>query len=108
MKFLVISKSKETASAAPPKVIRQLYESTFKQLKQAMKEGKIPEFYYAPGWGRAVSIQEHDSAEEVTKMIEGTPIAPYMNFEVYPLANFEESMKIFIESWKRLEKLMPG
>ncbi len=107
MKFLVISSFKDTLSTLPPSVVRQSLEATVDVLKQDMKAGKILEFYIIPGQNRGVSIQERKSAEELMQAFSATPIAAFANFEIYPLADFNEAMKTMIESLKAAEKIMP-
>ncbi|GAH34067.1 unnamed protein product, partial [marine sediment metagenome] len=70
--------------------------------------GKILEFYFVPGWNRSMVIAEVKSAEEIVKNISGLPIGGFMDFETYPLADFNESMKTYIEAYKAAEKMFPG
>jgi muconolactone delta-isomerase len=108
MKFLTISKLKDTASTLPPAVARQLMEATLNLMNQEMKAGRILEMYFMAGSGRAAVIGELKSAEELVKVISTLPISGFMDFEVYPLADFNESMKVQIEALKAAEKMFPG
>lgn len=110
MKFLVIASLslKDTVSTLPPSVIRQLIEANLEYVNQARKAGKILEWYHIPGWGRFVSIEEHKSAEEIGQNLGRSPMAAFINFEVYPLADADESMKIMLESIKAAEQRAAG
>jgi muconolactone delta-isomerase len=108
MKFLTISKMKDTASTVPPSVIRQLMEATADVMKQAMKTGRVLEYYFIPGWDRIVTISEVKSAEEINQRLCELPVGGFLDFEVYPLADPFESMKPYLEALKTAEKMFPG
>jgi muconolactone delta-isomerase len=108
MKFLTISKMKDTASAIPPSVMRQLMEATSAYMEQGKKDGKVLEYYFIPGWDRSVVIHESDSAEAIVQALTELPVGSFMDIEVYPLADPFESMKAFIENLKAAEKMFPG
>jgi muconolactone delta-isomerase len=108
MKFLSISKMKDTVSTVPPSVMRPLMEATLNVMNEEMKKGRILEAYFMAGSSRAAVIVEAKSAEEIVQMIMALPIAGFMDFETYPLANFNESMKTNIETLKTAEKMFPG
>jgi len=108
MKFLTITKVKDAAASLPPAISRQLIEATLDYMNQHKKEGKILEFYHVPGWGRFIVISENKSAEEIAQNIIGMPTAAITDFEVYPLADFNESMKMYIDTMKMAEKLFPN
>jgi muconolactone delta-isomerase len=105
MKFLTITKMRDTASALPPSVLRQLLEATQEVMKQEKNAGKVLEYYTMPGWGRVVVISEVKSAEEMVQLISALPIQPLLEFESYPLADAFESMKANIENLKKAEKM---
>jgi muconolactone delta-isomerase len=108
MKFLTISKMKDTASTMPPSVMRQLMEATSDLMKQETKAGRILEYYFIPGWDRVVAISEVKSAEEIVQRLSALPVGAFLDFEVYPLADAFEAMKTYIESMKAAEKMFPG
>ena len=107
MKFLTISKMKDTASMVPPSVMRPLMEATLDLMNQEMKAGRILEAYFMAGSGRSMVIAEAKSAEEIVQRINALPVGGLMDFETYVLANFNESMKIHIEAMKAAEKMFP-
>ncbi|MGD0794531.1 MAG: hypothetical protein ABR958_02905 [Dehalococcoidales bacterium] len=107
MKFLSISKPKDTLTMLPPAVTRQLMEISVAAIKQQKKEGKILEYYYSPA-ACSVVILDYKNAEEWVKDQNSIPILAYYDSEIYPLADFDESMKSFLETIKAAEKMMPG
>jgi muconolactone delta-isomerase len=107
MKFLTITKMKDTASTVPPSVMRPLMQATLDLMNQEMKAGRILEAYFMAGSGRSMVISEAKSGEEIVQIISALPIGGFMDFETYPLASFIESMKIYLESYKAAEKMFP-
>ncbi len=108
MKFLTIGKMKDTISTLPPAVSRQLMEATLDIMNQEMKAGRILEAYFMAGSGRSMVISEAKSAEEFVQRISALPVEGFMDFETYLLADFNASMKAYIEAIKAAEKKMPG
>jgi len=107
VKFLTISKMKDIASTVPPSVMRPLTEATLDLMNHEMKAGTILEAYFMAGSGRTMVISEAKSAEEIVQRILALPIGGFMDFETYPLANFNESMKADIEAIQAAEKMFP-
>ena len=108
MKFLTITSLKDTISTLPPATSRQLLEATVAWVNQQKKAGVILEIYAIPGWRRTIGISERESAEDLAQALGEIPLAAFMNFEVYPLADFGETMKVQIEALKRAEQLFPS
>jgi muconolactone delta-isomerase len=108
MKFLVTCTVKDTMSMVPPAMGRQLMEATVSWVNEQKKAGKLLEVYSIPGWGRTVVISERDSAEDVAQALATVPMGGFLNFEVYPLADFNQAMKASIEAYKAAEKLFPA
>jgi muconolactone delta-isomerase len=108
MKFLTIAKMKDTASTLPPSVSRQLMEASLDIMNQRKKAGEDLGAYFMAGSQRSMVITEAKSAEEIVQKITELPISGFMNFETYPLADLYEAMKIFIDSMKAAEKMMPA
>ena len=108
MKFLTIGKFKDVGLTIPPALTRQLLEASVSIANQQKKEGKILEFYWIPGAATYVTIGECKTAEEMVKDFNAVPISAYMGYEIYPLADYNESMKIIIERLKQTEKMMPN
>ena len=107
MKFLIMCTVKDTMSTLPPAINRQLLEASAAWVNEQKKAGKVLEIYEIPGWARTIVIAEHPSAEDVAQTLAGVPMGGFLNFEVYPLADFNESMKANIEAAKAAEQLFP-
>jgi len=107
MKFLVIGTLKDTFSMLPPAVGRQLMEASVAWVNQQKKVGKLLEIYAIPD-GRPVGISEHPSAEDLAQTLAGVPMGGLLNFEVYPLADFNQAMKANIEAYKAAEQMFPA
>ena len=107
MKFLTIGTVKDTMYTTPPTVTRQLMEATVAWMKQQKQAGTILEAYVIPAWRRSIVISEAESAEDIVKNLNQMPGMGFMDFELYPLADWDESMKNVIESLKRAEQLSP-
>jgi hypothetical protein len=108
MKFLVIGTMKDTALLIPPAIGRQMTEASIAVMNQQKKAGKIVEFYWIPGTSRSVVIREAKSAEEIVKDMSEVFATALANFEIYPLADFNESQKILLEMLKAAEKMTPA
>ena len=108
MKFLTISTVNDTMLTLPPAVSRQLAEANLNFVKQQRQAGKILELYTIPGWRRTVAISQSDSAEELVQTFNQMPGSGFMSFEIYPLADFDESMKYVIDALKKAEEQFPS
>ena len=107
MKFVTFTTMKDAAAMMPAATSRQLLEATVGYLKQMKQSGKILEAYALAGSARTMTIAELNSPEEIAQMIAGVPYGPFLNWETYPLVDFEEMMKYQIESAKKAEQLFP-
>ena len=58
-------------------------------------------------WNRYAVICEHDSGEDIVKTLSAMPLGGLMNYEVYPMADYDVAMKAHIEATKAAEKMMP-
>lgn len=108
MKFLTIAKMKDTASTIPPSVMIPLMEATRDLMNQEMKAGNLLEAYQMAGSERTMVISDCKSAEEIVQKISAIPISGLMDFKTYPLADFNESIQVYIESMKAVQKIMPA
>jgi hypothetical protein len=108
MKFLTIGSIKDTFSTLPPAISRQLMEATLNWINQQKQAGIILEVYMMVELKRSMVICEHKTAEEAAQTIAAVPMGGFMDFDVYPLADFNVSMKAALESIKRAEHLFPS
>jgi len=108
MKFLVIGKPREALFTLPLALLRQLVETSVTAMNKQKKEGKLLEMCWIPGAATTVSLYECKTAEEMVKNFIEIPITLYYSSESYPLADFNEAMKIAMETAKQMEKIMPA
>ena len=107
MKFLTISTFKDTLSTLPLGTTMQMMQGMQAWMKQQKESGKILEAYVIPGWKRGVVIGEFGSAEEITQMLPQMPGFGFMDFEMYPLADFDEGVNDFVEGLKKAQQSAP-
>lgn len=93
MKFLTITTPKDMTSSPSPATSRQLLEATVAWVSAQKQTGTLLEIYAIPGWNRNIVICEHESGEELAHMLNEVPLAAFLSFEVYPLADWDEYMK---------------
>ena len=70
------------------------------------KAGHILEIYIM-GEGDTIVNCEHPTIEEYTQTVTTLPVGSFCNFKIYPLANFNVTMRAYIESLKQTENLFP-
>jgi len=107
VKFLLISSYKDTMTTLPPAVARQMSEGMLGWMQQQRQAGRVLDAYVIPAWKRAVLICDFESGDQITQILPGMPGFGFMDFEVYPLADFDGSVKYFVEALKKAEQLMP-
>jgi muconolactone delta-isomerase len=105
LRFLTISKTTDAAALCPPASMRKIMEATLAWIDAQKKAGIIKEVYAIPG-GRSAVICEHASADEAAKAIASIPMGPFMSFEVYPLADFKQTMKAYLDLIKVAEQTL--
>lgn len=106
MKFLVIGKIKDIFFTLPPTTRKQLMEASVARTIQNKKEGKLLDIYNIPGGGRSAMILKLETAEEMSKYFQESPFASYMDYEIYPLADF--NLKPTIEGLKETDRKKPS
>ena len=97
---------KDTFSTLPPAINRQLMEATLAWMDEQKKRGELLQAYDAPG-GICIVISESPSAEDMVQTLAAIPMGGFLDFKVYPLADYHKSMEAFIEVCKQAEKLFP-
>jgi len=101
MKFLVINTFKKPATSFPQTDVQKMFNDTMKLMEQYRKSGTILAMYFIPGWNKAVTIEEHKSADTLLQNLSGHPMADFMNFEIYPVVdNFDEMVKVLAKLLK--------
>ncbi len=108
MKFLVIGKLKDVALTLPPAAAIPMFEASIAAMKQQKKEGRIADEYYSPGTGQIILILNYDNADQWQKDQSMLPILQYMDYEAYPLSNYDQYVNSALENMKAAAKMMPG
>jgi muconolactone delta-isomerase len=107
MKFLCITKVKDSFLMMPPAVMRQILEISAASIEQQKNQGKVLEYYYSPA-GYNIVIIDYKDAEEWTKDQLSIPVLTYVDTEVYPLTDGFAALKGMIGALKMAEQMMPG
>ena len=107
MKFLCITKVKDSLLTMPPAVMRQILEASAAAIEQQKKQGTVLEFYYSPA-GYNIIILEYNDAEEWAKEQLSVPVLTYLDIQVYPLTDGSTTINAMIEVLKATEQTMPG
>ena len=104
MKFLTISRMKDSFVMIPPELQMQLVEGVSAFVDKYRKAGKLKEIYNVPGLKTTVSIWESESAEQSTRFFIENPIYPFMDVETYTLSDWDNLMKAWKEAVQRRAK----
>jgi hypothetical protein len=105
MKFLSIWKLKDGISL-PPAALRPLAEAQTAYTDMNLKQGKIDQVYFVPGWGKFIIVSENKTAEDWLKEAGGSPMFMLYDVELYPLADWKQSVTMMIETMKKAEVMM--
>lgn len=101
MKFLTISRLKDSFFTVPPELQMQLVAGVTAYVDKTRKAGKLKEIYNVPGLKMTVSIWEVESAEESTRLFLENPLFPFMNVETYTLSDWSTMTKAWKEAVER-------
>jgi hypothetical protein len=107
MKFLIVSKMKDTFVTLPTPAKLQILQTTLASVQNLMAAGKILAFYYSPS-GYNVSIIEYKTVEAWTADQHSLPIIWYSDHEVYPLTDGIPVTETIIENLKTAETMAHG
>ena len=88
MKFLVHWKMRP----GPADEVLRLLPDDLKFCKNAMKEGKLLQSYVLAGKPEGFEVFEVESNEEMHEIIMNAPFGPFLDFEVWPIVDFEFSL----------------
>ncbi len=105
MKFLTINTEKDILYALPPARTLQILESSYAWAQEQKKAGRRRESWGVPGWKRVVAIMEAESSEALARVYFDHPIAQFMDFEVYPLSDYDTYWKDKIEMVRKTEQM---
>ena len=99
MKFLVITIQKQPP---PPEILPMLTEATVQWIAEAKKTGKMEALYSIAGQPGGMGIGNVDSLEELDDIIQGMPMNPFSNVQVYPLSDVDHAMATMREQVKKM------
>lgn len=88
MKFLVHWKMRP----APAPEVLKLLPDDLNFCKRQMKEGKLLESYVLAGKPEGFEVFDVETNEEMHKIIMDAPFGPFLDFEVWPIVDFEFSL----------------
>ncbi len=103
MKFLSMATVRDTFSMLPVAVQRQLMEATLAWVDERRKSGEILEIMQTSEG--SVVICEDATVEQFMETQASIPMGGFMDFKCYPLADFNASMKAYIEACNRAEQV---
>ena len=98
MKYLVISRTKESFYMLPPEKLMELRRAVVDRIDKWRKEVTIKEIYNMPGLKAAAFIFEVQSPEEANRLFYESPMLPYQDFEPYVLSDWDEHVKVITQT----------
>ena len=101
MKFLTISRLKDSFFTISPELQMQLVAGVTAFADKNRKAGKLKEIYNVPGLKMIVGIWEAESAEESTRLFLENPMFPFMDVETYTLSDWGTMTKAWKEAMER-------
>ncbi len=88
MKFLVHWKMRP----APTQEVLKLLDKDLNFCKMQMKEGKLLASYVLAGKPEGFEVFDVETNEVMHKIIMDAPFGPFLDFEVWPIVDFEFSL----------------
>jgi len=88
MKFLVHWKMRPT----PGHEVLKLLDEDLSYCKAGIEKGKLLASYVLAGKPEGFEVFEVESNEEMHKIIMEAPFGPFLDFEVWPIVDFEFSL----------------
>jgi muconolactone delta-isomerase len=100
MRYLVHWKMRPS----PDREVLSLLDKDLQYCKNLMKEGKLLASYVLDGRPEGYEVFEVESNEEMHKIIMNAPFGPFLEFEVWPIVDFEFSLKTLREVLEKRKK----
>jgi hypothetical protein len=98
MKYLVISRTKESFYMLPRERLMELRRAVVALIDKWRKEGIIKEIYNMPGLKAAAFILEVASPEEANRLFYESPMLPFQDFEPYVLSDWDDHVKVITQT----------
>jgi muconolactone delta-isomerase len=89
MKYLLFNKFGSGLMEMPAEKREKLIKGSGDFYKKYRETGKLLEMYVIPNLKRNVAIWEADSPEEIDRLFLENPMSPFMDSEVYLLADWD-------------------
>jgi muconolactone delta-isomerase len=94
MKFLRILRNTEVYYSLPAEKRAELSTSAYTFAEKHLKSGKLKEFYFMSDMKGGFAIWDVSSTEELARFTMEYPMAPYTDFETYPLVEYDAVAKM--------------
>jgi len=99
MKFLATIIQKQSP---PPEMLPALVEATIQWMAWAKGSGKFDALYSIAGQPGGLGIANVGSLEELDDLIQGYPMTPFCDVQVFPLSDVDHSMATMREQVKKM------
>ena len=94
MKFLVITRFKDSFYALPPAKQKELRDATAQNTEKLTKEGKLKEMYVLGNMKGSIAIFDLNSPEDLVRIAYEFPLFPFTDAELTPLVDMEVVRKV--------------
>ena len=101
MKFLIITRQKDSFVMLPPEMQRQLMEGQAAFIDKYRKAGKIQVIYNMPGLKGGIAMFEVESGEEGDRILLEYPMYPFVDVEMYALSDYDAHARALKEAYQR-------
>ena len=102
MKFLVITRTKDTFSMLPLDKQAQLMEGVAAYIDRYKKAGVCKEVYSIASIHGTASVWDVESGEKGNAIYVENPAYGFQDFEMYAMSDFDAQMKVQAEMYKAL------
>jgi len=89
MKFMLISRLKDSFYALPPKKQKEIMDATGQHAEKLTKEGKLKDFYMLGNMKAALLILDLKSSEDLVHVIQEAPVFPFADAEPTTLVEMD-------------------
>ena len=94
MKFLVITRFKDSFYALPPAKQKELRDATVQNTEKLTKEGKLKEMYVFGNMKGSMAVFDLNSPEDLVRIAYEFPLFPFTDAELTPLVDMEVVRKV--------------
>ena len=96
MRYLVISKVKDTFYSLPDERRMVLWGGAIDYVDKLIREHKFRDVHHMPGWNQTVFIVEVESTEEANKLAIENPMRDFVEMQSYPMVEWS----VYIDEMK--------